>query len=73
MKSKMADSNAFINDFNKFADPENMGVDHKIKTVSAMLREILLIICLARRPYWNPIWQPPGGPDFWAPPQKSIV
>ena len=43
MKSKMADSNAFINDFIKFADPENMGVDPKSETVSAILMEILLI------------------------------
>ena len=73
MKSKMADSKAFINDFIKFADPENMGVDPKSETVSAIIMEILHITGLTRQPYWNSIWWPQGGPDFWAPPQKSIV
>jgi len=41
-----------------------MGVDPKSKTVSAILMEILLIIGLPRRPYWNPIWRPQGAQIF---------
>ena len=50
-----------------------MGIDLKIKLLSAILREILHKIGLEWRPYWNSRWRPPGGSDFWGTPRKSIA
>ena len=41
LKTKMADTDKFINGFNTFADPYNMGVDFGILMLSVLVLKIL--------------------------------
>ena len=55
------------NDSIGFLDPENIGVEPRMVFLAVLVKELLVILGYIWRPFWNSIWRPPGGVNWWCP------